>query len=69
MGVFYREDKKQDLWDLSLRSLQDTPGGDCESLARQYNGGGHYHAAGLAINPFQLRSWLPYGHKTAGRDI
>ena len=64
MGVFYRLDPAEDLWNLSLRSVKDAPGGDCESLARLYSGGGHYNAAGLSLNPFQMKAWLPYKEKT-----
>ena len=58
MGVVYRYDKATKLYNISLRSVKDAPGGDCETLARLYGGGGHYNAAGFSLTHGQMKKWL-----------
>ena len=58
MGVVFRKDKESHLWNLSLRSLKDTPGGNCEVIAREFAGGGHFNAAGCSLPFRELKQWL-----------
>jgi len=62
MGVVFRKDKESVLWNLSLRSLKDTPGGNCEIIAREFAGGGHYNAAGCSLRYHEMKNWLEKGY-------
>ena len=34
------------------------PGGDCQKLASENNGGGHFNAAGFFLDKQNLKQWL-----------
>jgi len=58
MGMLYSLDKASNQAKVSLRSLQSKEGGNCEIIAREMKGGGHYNAAGFFIELQKLRKWL-----------
>jgi len=43
---------------VSVRSVKSLPGGDCESVARGYQGGGHYNASGFFLTPNEFKRWI-----------
>jgi len=43
---------------VSVRSIKGLPGGDCESLGREYNGGGHLNASGFFLSASEFKKWI-----------
>jgi nanoRNase/pAp phosphatase (c-di-AMP/oligoRNAs hydrolase) len=58
MGFVYSLTKHRDKMRVSVRSARDLPGGNCEELARFYQGGGHYSAAGFYLEFHEFRQWI-----------
>lgn len=59
MGFVYsRTHSNSSIFKISVRSSKDHSGGDCEAIAREYNGGGHYHASGFFLKENEFRKWV-----------
>jgi len=43
---------------VSLRSIKGISGGDCETIARTYKGGGHFNASGFFIHLSEFQKWI-----------
>jgi len=43
---------------VSLRSVKGLPGGDCEVIARSYQGGGHFNSSGFALSFAEFKKWI-----------
>ncbi len=57
MGFVYGV-PENDMIKVSVRSIKGLPGGDCESLAREYQGGGHFNASGFHLSTTQFPEWI-----------
>jgi len=57
MGFVYSYQRNR-MVKVSLRSIKDLDGGDCESIARAYKGGGHFNASGFFIHQTEFQNWL-----------
>jgi nanoRNase/pAp phosphatase (c-di-AMP/oligoRNAs hydrolase) len=58
IGFVYSLTKNKDKFRVSLRSARDLPGGNCEELARNHQGGGHYSAAGFYLEFSEFQQWI-----------
>ena len=58
MGFVYSRAKYENTFKISVRSVKGESGGDCEAVARDYNGGGHYNAAGFFLKESEFRKWV-----------
>ena len=43
---------------ISIRSEKNYSGGDCETVAREYNGGGHFNASGFFLSKEEFKKWI-----------
>ena len=57
LGLIYPDSDSKNL-KISLRSIKDQPGGNCQEIANYFDGGGHYNAAGFYIDSKLFKKWL-----------